>query len=86
MHSVVSNSATPWTAAHQAPCVPGILQAGILELAAISFPPPGDLHDPGIETASLVFPSLAGEFFKTTITMKKEQITRRKTCASLILG
>ena len=35
-HSVVSDSATPWTAARQA-SVPKILQARILEWVAISF-------------------------------------------------
>ena len=30
----------------------GILQARILEWAAISFPPPEDLSDPGIESMS----------------------------------
>ena len=34
-HSVMSNSATPWTVAHQAPLSMGILQAGILEWVAM---------------------------------------------------
>ena len=34
--SVVSNSATPWTVAHQAPLLTRILQARILQWAAIS--------------------------------------------------
>ena len=29
----------------------------------LPFPIPGDLSDPGIETASLVSPALAGRFF-----------------------
>ena len=33
--SVVSDSETPWTAAHQAPLPVGILQAGILERVAM---------------------------------------------------
>ena len=33
--SVVSNSATPWTVAHQAPLSVGILQARILEWVAM---------------------------------------------------
>ena len=42
--------------------VHGILQARILEL---SFPTPGDLPDPGIESTSLVPPALAGGLFTT---------------------
>ena len=44
--------------------VHGIFQARILEWVAISYSP-GDLPDPGIETASLAFPALAGGFFIT---------------------
>ena len=40
--------------------VHGISQAGILEWAAISFPSPGDLADPGTELRS---PALTGGFF-----------------------
>ena len=36
----VSDSATPWTVAHQAP------------LSGLPFPSPGDLPDPGIEPRS----------------------------------
>ena len=36
-HSVVPDSATPWTVAHQAPLVHGVLQARILEWVAILF-------------------------------------------------
>ena len=35
--SCMSNSATPWSVTHQAPSVPGILQARILQWVAISF-------------------------------------------------
>ena len=45
--SVVSNSATPWTVAHQAPLLTRILQARILQWAAM--PPPGHLPNRGIE-------------------------------------
>ena len=31
----------------------------------LSFPSPGDLFDPGIESASLMSPALAGGFFTT---------------------
>ena len=40
--------------------VHGILQARIIEW--LSFPPPGDLPDPGIEPASLMPPALADRF------------------------
>ena len=33
----------------------------------LPFPPPGDLPDPGIEPAFLVFPGLAGRFFSTEL-------------------
>ena len=36
-HSVMSDSETPWTIAHQAPLSMGISQARILKLVAISF-------------------------------------------------
>ena len=35
--SVVSDSATPWTVAHQAPLSIGILQARVLEWVAMPF-------------------------------------------------
>ena len=50
IHSVVSDSATPWIVAHQAPLSVGILQARILE--ALPCPPPGDLPSPGSERRS----------------------------------
>ena len=31
----------------------------------LTFPPPRDLPDPGIQPGSLAFPVLAGEFFTT---------------------
>ena len=49
-HSVVSDSATPWTVALQDP-VREILQTGTLEWVAIP-PSPGDLPDPQIEPGS----------------------------------
>ena len=35
-------------------------------------PPPGDLHDPGIEHASLTFPALIDGFFTTNATWKAQ--------------
>ena len=52
--SVMSNSLRlPWTVAHQAP----------LSMSGLSFPPPWDLPDSGIEPVSPETPALAGEFF-----------------------
>ena len=52
-----------WTAACQIPPSMGFsrqeCRSGLL------FPPPGDLPDPGVESASLVSSALAGGFFTT---------------------
>ena len=37
-------------------------------------PPPGDLPDPGIKPASLMFPALAGGFFTTNTTWEGQQM------------
>ena len=58
--------ATPWTVVCQTPSVHGILQARILEWVAMLFS--GDLPDPGIEPASLIYPALADRFFTTSVT------------------
>ena len=31
-------------------------------------PPPGNIHNPGMESTSLTFPALAGRFFTTSTT------------------
>ena len=60
--SVVFDSATPWTIAHQAPL---FMEFSRQEYwSGLPFPP-GDLPDPGIEPMSLVSPALAGGFFTT---------------------
>ena len=33
--------------------------------SGLPFPPPGDLHDPGIKPKSLACPAFAGRFFTT---------------------
>ena len=61
--SVLSDSVTPWTVAHQA-----LLSMEFPRQeyrSALPFPTPGDLPDPGIELASLASPTLAGGFFTT---------------------
>ena len=49
-HSVLSNSATPGTVAHQALLPMGTLRQGYW--SGLPCPPPGDLPDPGIEPRS----------------------------------
>ena len=53
--SVVSNSATPWTVAHQAPLSVGFSRQEYWR--GLSFLSPGDLPDPWIKPG---FPALAG--------------------------
>ena len=49
---------TPWTVAHQAPLSVGF--SGQEQWSGLPFPSPGDLPDPGIESASPVSLTLAG--------------------------
>ena len=55
-----------WTMALQAPLSIGILQAKILEWAAM--PSSRVLSDPGTELISLMSPAIAGKFFTTSTT------------------
>ena len=48
--SVVSNSASPWTVAHQAPLSMGFSRQEYW--SGLPFPSPEDLPDPGIEPGS----------------------------------
>ena len=50
-HSVVSDSVTPWTVAHQAPLSMGFSRQE--PWSGLSFPSPGDLPNPGIEPSLL---------------------------------
>ena len=54
---------TPWTVAFQAPLSMGFPRQEYW--SGLSFSPPGDLPDPGIEPASPVSPAWAGGFFTT---------------------
>ena len=56
--------ATPWTRSPPAPLSMGFLKQEYWSV--LPFPPPGDLPNPGIKPASLVFPVLAGGFFTTS--------------------
>ena len=61
--SCVQLFTTPWTIANQAPLS---MKSSRQEYYSwLPFPLPGDLPDPGIKPASLVFPTLAGRFFTT---------------------
>ena len=59
--SDVSDSATPWTVACQAPLSVGFLRQS--HWSGLPFPPLGDPPEPGIEPAAPVVPALAGGFF-----------------------
>ena len=60
---VVSDSATLWTVACQAPLSMGFFRKEYW--SGLLFPPPGDLPSPGIQPVSLACPALAGRFFTT---------------------
>ena len=66
MLSRVQLFAAPWTVARQ---VSLSIEFSSQEYwIGLSFPPPGDLPNSGIEPASLVPPALAGGFFTTSAT------------------
>ena len=60
---VMSDSATLWTVARQAPQSIGFSRQEYC--SGLPFPPPGDLPNTGIQPGSLVCPALAGRFFTT---------------------
>ena len=62
-HSVMSDSATPWTVAHQAPLSMGLFRQEYW--SGLPFPTPRDLPNPGIEPESPEAPALPGGFFIT---------------------
>ena len=66
--SVVSNSVTLWTVAHQAPLPTAFSRQGYW--SGLLCPPPGDLPNPGSEPMSLMSPASAGGFFTTSDTWK----------------
>ena len=55
-----------WTVAHQAPLSMGFSRQEYC--SGLPCPPPGNLPNPGIEPAPLMFPALTGEFFTTRAT------------------
>ena len=62
-HSVVNDSATPWTVACQSPLFMRFSRQE--HWSGLPFPSPGDLPDSGIKLASLTSPALGGRFFTT---------------------
>ena len=58
--SVMSDSVTPWTVAHQALLSMGLLQARILEWVAV--PSSRGPSQPRVKPMSLLSPALAGVF------------------------
>ena len=80
--SHVQLSATPWTAAHQAPLSMGFSRQEYW--SGLPCPPPGGLPDPGIESSSHMSPALAGGFFTTTATWEAQfhTLSRSNTVAS----
>ena len=67
--SVVSDSATPWTAARQAPLSMGFSRQEYC--SGLLCPPAGDLPDPEMAPWSLMSPALAGWFFNTKVPLWK---------------
>ena len=65
-HSAMSDSATPWTVARQAPLSVGLSRQEYW--SGLPCPLPGDLLDPRIKPMSLMSPALAGGFFTTSAT------------------
>ena len=61
--SVMSNSVTPWTIAHQAPL--SIEFSNQEYWNVFPFLCPGDLPNPGIKPAASMSSALAGRFFTT---------------------
>ena len=64
--------ATLWTVARQAPLLMGFCRQEYW--SGLPFPSLGDLPKPGVETASLASPVLAGGFFTTSTTWEAHRV------------
>ena len=64
--SCVQLFVTLWTVTHQAPLSMGFSRQEYW--SELPFPPLGDLPDPAIHILSVLSPSLAGQFFTTSMT------------------
>ena len=73
-HSVMSDSATPWTVARQVPLSMGFSRQEYW--SGLLCPPPEDLPDSRIEPMSLKSPELAGGFF--TLFQLVESLSERR--------
>ena len=60
--------ATLWTVGSQVPLSMGFSRQEYW--SGLSYPPPGDLPEQGIEPVSLTSPALAGGFFTTNTTLE----------------
>ena len=69
----MSNSATPWTVAHQTPLFMRFPRQEYWSGLLLSSP--GDLPDPGFKPASLVSSALTGRFFTTSDTWEAPVLT-----------
>ena len=82
----MSDSATPWTTARQTPLSMGFSRREYW--SGLPFPSPGDFPDPEINVASLMSPSLAGEFFTTCATWEaqshRKEFTKRGNMVSIL--
>ena len=74
MLSHFSHVATLWTIAYQAPLSIGFSRQEYW--SRLPYLPPGDLPDPGVKSASLVSPALAGRFFTTSATWDTQSTTQ----------
>ena len=72
--------ATPWTVIRRAPLSMGFSRQEYW--SGLPCPPPGDLSDPGIKPASFTSLVLAGRFFTTSTTTKRETESQKSeiTC------
>ena len=68
VYTFVSDFVTPWNVACMAPLSKGFFRQKYW--SALSFPPPGDLPDPGIEPMSVTTLAPADKFFTTSVTRK----------------
>ena len=82
-HPVVFDSATPWTAAHQAPLSMGFSGQGCW--SGLPFSSPGDLPNPEIEPGSLLSPALAAGILTTTATWEAHKYTNATRPPGLFL-
>ena len=76
--SVTSNSGTPRTVAHQASLSVELSRQEYW--SGLSFPSPGDLPDPGIESKSLASPSLTGRWCSSKKKKKKKSTCQCRRC------